>query len=146
MRALTLDLTSKILEKRLADGKLPRTFAATAIYIINSLWETAEKKTLKEISNAADISEKTVIQCYHGLYSYLIEIVPSADGMLPYTTIPYYCRSFRNQLGSLIRLVYFILQDSSILYCCILINIIQTINFHYKFIAGELYYLLYNAS
>lgn len=86
MRALALNLTSKILEKRLVEGRNPRTIAATALYIISMLSKD-ERKTLKEISNASDIAENTIKTCYRELYDYRTEIVPKAEGMLPVETL-----------------------------------------------------------
>eukprot|EP00331_Platyophrya_macrostoma_P016147 CAMPEP_0176471552 /NCGR_PEP_ID=MMETSP0127-20121128/41187_1 /TAXON_ID=938130 /ORGANISM="Platyophrya macrostoma, Strain WH" /LENGTH=140 /DNA_ID=CAMNT_0017866195 /DNA_START=130 /DNA_END=552 /DNA_ORIENTATION=+ len=80
LRSYTLSCTSNILEKRLVEGRNPRTIAATAIYMINML-SKEDKKSLKEISNISDIAENTIKTCYRELFDHRNEIIPKGDGI-----------------------------------------------------------------
>lgn len=86
MSSLAQTLTSNILERRLVEGRNPRTIAAAAIYFI-SLLSKENKKTVKEISNVSDIAENTIKTCYRDLFDLRHEIIPKWDGMLSPDTL-----------------------------------------------------------
>jgi transcription initiation factor TFIIB len=68
-----------IKDKRLLDGKNPRTIASVAIYIAIQL-SPDSKCTLKDISSTSKIAENTIKNSYKEIYPRRHEIVPEWKG------------------------------------------------------------------
>jgi transcription initiation factor TFIIB len=75
-------IAETIKEKRLLDGRNPRTIASAAIYIAIQLSPDC-KCSLKDISLNSKIAENTIKNSYKDIYAYRHEIVPEWKGRLP---------------------------------------------------------------
>jgi len=75
-------IAETIKEKRLLDGRNPRTIASAAIYIAIQLSPDC-KVTLKDISSHSRIAENTIKNSYKDIYPFRHEIIPEWKGRLP---------------------------------------------------------------
>ena len=75
-------IAENIKERRLLDGRNPRTIASAAIYIAIQLSPDA-KCSLKDISQHSKIAENTIKNSYKEIYPYRNDIVPEWKGRLP---------------------------------------------------------------
>lgn len=75
-------ITEQIKEKRLLDGRNPRTIASAAIYIAVQLSPDC-KCTLKDISLHSKIAENTIKNSYKDIYPHRHEIVHEWKGRAP---------------------------------------------------------------
>ncbi len=75
-------IAEAIKEKRLLDGRNPRTIASAAIYIAIQLSPDC-KVSLKDISQHSKIAENTIKNSYKDLYPHRHEIIHEWPGRLP---------------------------------------------------------------
>ena len=79
-------IAENIKEKRLLDGRNPRTIASAAIYIAIQL-SPDSKCSLKDISQHSKIAENTIKNSYKEIYVHRNDIVPEWKGRLPLDTL-----------------------------------------------------------
>jgi Transcription initiation factor TFIIIB, Brf1 subunit/Transcription initiation factor TFIIB len=79
-------IAENIKQKRLLDGRNPRTIASAAIYIAVQLTPNCNV-TLKDISTTSKIAENTIKNSYKDIYPHRFEIIPEWKNRLPLDTL-----------------------------------------------------------